>query len=100
MKKEEIKGHRSLRQRVSERCRQPMEAFEHLVVWRGQTNVTVYGCRRILLYTPRRICLLVGKRPLSVLGQGLICSAFCAGAVTVRGEIRGVEYAEGTEDGA
>ncbi|MBQ8431331.1 MAG: YabP/YqfC family sporulation protein [Clostridia bacterium] len=91
MKNEERGDRRSLRQRVADRCRQPMEVFENLVVWRGQTCVTVYGCRRILQYTPTRICVLAGKRRLEIFGEQLICAAFCAGAITVKGRIHGVE---------
>ena len=92
MKQEDTGAQKFFWQRMMERCRQPMEVFENLVVWRGQTTVTVYGCRRILLYTPTRICVLSGRYPLAIFGEKLICSAFCGGAVTVQGKIQGVEY--------
>ena len=63
-----------------------------LVVMRGQNSVTVYGCRRILLYSPCEIRLRVGRRALSVMGEGLFCTCFSAGSVTVEGQIQGVLY--------
>ncbi len=62
------------------------------VVIRGQYGVTVYGCRKILLYSPCEIRLQLGKRELSVLGRGLFCTCFSAGCVTVEGDVGGVLY--------
>lgn len=63
-----------------------------MVVMRGQSGVTVYGCRKILLYSPCEIRLRVGKKELSVLGKNLFCTCFSAGSVTVEGQVSGVLY--------
>ena len=47
----------------------------------------VRGCRRILSYGEREIVLSLGGQRLAIRGQGLLCSAFEAGCVTVRGNI-------------
>ena len=57
------------------------------VVLRGERSVTVYGCRKILRYRADRICLSLGKRRLSIEGEGLICLSFSAGAVAMEGRI-------------
>ena len=58
----------------------------------GGRRACVYGCRRILFYSPTEIRLLMAKEELSVLGRGLYCSSFSSGTVTVEGEIGGVLY--------
>lgn len=59
----------------------------------GEHSVIAYGCRRILLYTQEEIQLLRGKDTvLRILGDGLCCTCFSAGAVTVQGRIRGVLF--------
>ena len=66
-----------------------------MVVMRGGRGATVYGCQKILYYSPREIRLGVGKRTLSVVGEGLYCAAFGSGTVTVEGCVMGVRYEEG-----
>ena len=63
-----------------------------LIMLSGQARATLYGCRRILLYSPREIRLCIGKKEVSVLGEGLICTCFSAGSVTVEGCISSVVY--------
>ena len=63
-----------------------------MVVLHGQRAVTVYGCRKILSYSPWEIRLCVEKRELSVLGEGLLCTCFSSGSATVEGKIDGVLY--------
>ncbi len=58
----------------------------------GTHGATVYGCRRILHYSPSEICLCVGQRMVRVLGEALYCASFTAGAVTVGGKIGGVVF--------
>ena len=62
------------------------------VIVRGQRCATVYGCRKILFYSPCEIRLCMGRRVLSVLGERLLCTCFSAGSVTVEGQICGVFY--------
>lgn len=61
-------------------------------VLRGEHGAVVYGCRRILYYSPARICLSLGKRQIAVTGKDLICTSFCAGSVTVAGSVEGIAY--------
>ena len=63
-----------------------------LVVLRGQRAVTVYGCRKILSYSPCEIRLCVEKCELSVIGEALLCTCFSAGSATVEGYIGGIFY--------
>lgn len=83
---------RSFFSRVPKRVGKQNEFFEPLVVLRGQSEASVYGCRKILLYTPQKICLALRKRSLCILGESLSCSAFSGGAVTVEGRIETVRY--------
>ena len=69
-------------------------------VLRGAHGAAVYGCRRILFYAPERICLSRGKEKLCVRGRELICTSFCAGSVTVSGEVEGIFYCRGSCEGA
>jgi len=57
-----------------------------VAVLQGETGATVYGCRRILRYEPTCICLARTHGRICVLGEGLICTAFSAGCVTVEGD--------------
>ena len=63
-----------------------------LIMLSGQTRATLYGCRRILLYSPCEIRFCIGKKEVSVLGDHLICTCFSAGSVTVEGCISSVVY--------
>ena len=63
-----------------------------LLTLSGQRELTVEGCSGILAYERERISLRVSKTVLHVVGAGLLCVAFGAGSVTVRGEITGVYF--------
>ncbi len=54
---------------------------------RGRRNLTVHGCRRILSVSPTAVCLALPAETLTVCGEGLICTAYLAGAVGVEGRI-------------
>lgn len=62
------------------------------LVLRGETAAVVYGCKRILLYEKDRICLSLGNRQITLMGEDLICTSFTAGSVTVEGVIHGTSY--------
>lgn len=66
----------------------------------GARSVTVSGCRRILAYGDACIRLAVGKREvLTVEGEGLLCTVFRAGSVTVEGRLSCLRFErEGRED--
>ena len=61
--------------------------YSDSVVLHGDSGITVYGCRRILHYSPTRICLQAGKRQIRIEGKDLLCTAFSAGSVKGSGEI-------------
>ncbi len=63
-----------------------------MVLLYGRQCAVVYGCQRILSYTPRMIGLQVEGKPLYIDGACLFCSSFSAGTITVRGLIEGVRY--------
>jgi hypothetical protein len=62
------------------------------VVLHGDRGATVYGCRRIVTYSPTEIRLQVGGRRLSVQGCGLYCASFAAGTVRVEGCVSDVHW--------
>ena len=64
----------------------------------GEREVTVRGCRRILLYREDRVELALRGRVLAVTGRALYCTAFSAGTVTVVGKIQGVLLEDGSDD--
>ncbi len=61
----------------------------------GQQELTVRGCKKILSFGEREIRLAVGKTTVLILGEGLFCSAFGAGCVTVAGRIVTLTFEEG-----
>ena len=60
----------------------------------GQRELTVRGCKKILAYGEERIELAVGSIRLAIEGEGLLCSAFGAGSVTVTGKIVAICFEE------
>ena len=65
---------------------------------RGRNQLSVRGCRRIVLYTPTRIILKMKKELLSVCGKRLSCVAYLAGTVTVEGLIDSVSFLRGERE--
>ncbi len=63
-----------------------------MIVLRGQGQATLYGCSKILRYSPEEIRLRVGRREVSLVGGDLICTCFSAGCVTVEGRIDALLY--------
>ena len=61
----------------------------------GQNELTVRGCRKILSYGAERICLSLGKTVLFIEGEGLLCTVFEAGSVTVQGWICKIVFDKG-----
>ena len=87
----------SLRARLAERY--GAAGGKETVVLHGVAGATVYGCQRIVTYSPSEICLQVGRRRLSVLGRGLYCASFTAGTVKVEGCVAGVNWSGREADG-
>ena len=73
--------------------------FEALTVMRGDREVVVYGCKKILLYTPQEIRLAIKKQCLCVCGADLFCTSISGGAVTVEGRIAAIRYLETVAEG-
>ena len=63
-----------------------------LIILKGDSHATLYGCRRILLYSPCEIRLCIGRCEVSLLGEELLCTCFSAGSITVEGQIRALHY--------
>ncbi len=62
------------------------------VLLRGEESAVLYGCQRILFYGRTRICFALRKDKVSILGEGLICTAFSPMGVTVEGKVGGACY--------
>ena len=62
------------------------------VLLRGNHSAVFYGCDKILFYGRERICFSMGRRAVSVLGDGLCCTVFSPSGVTVEGHIDGICY--------
>ncbi len=93
MKKGTETGASVLRKPFGKRCEnRGVDPNRSTVVLRGSRGATVYGCRKILLYTPQKISLKLSRDVLTVFGKGLYCTAFCAGTVNLAGEIGQVRF--------
>ncbi len=60
----------------------------------GQGELAVRGCKKILSYGERCISLRVGKTVLSIHGEGLLCTAFGSGCVTITGQVVSLVFGE------
>ena len=58
-----------------------------LIEIRGQESMTVRGGGRILVYTPDRICMELGKDVLTICGRRLACTSYYVGAIGIEGKI-------------
>lgn len=54
---------------------------------RGEHQLIVSGCRRILEYSPQRIRLAIKGFSLIICGEGLVCSSYFERAVGIEGII-------------
>lgn len=82
----------SLKKRFAARYGTSVLTARELIILHGRCGVTVYGCHRILHYSPREIRLDAGKCGVSVTGERLYCASFTAGTVNVEGVVEGVRY--------
>jgi sporulation protein YqfC len=97
--KGEMNG-KSLRERFRASLGDGWRVLErNTVVLRGRRGVTVHGCRKILQYSPIEIRLELNRSAISIEGEGLYCTSFGTGSVTVEGNVRRVTYLEQTENG-
>ena len=51
------------------------------------------GCRRIIKYSPNEMIMAARGFEVRIRGEGLICTSYNCGAITVEGEIFGVDLA-------
>ena len=88
---------RALWERMMSRLELPREAlpFSFGLSLSGQGELVLYGCRGILRYEREEIVFAVWGREVWVQGEGLSCTAFGAGGVTVKGQISSVSFREG-----
>ncbi|MBQ9803048.1 MAG: YabP/YqfC family sporulation protein [Clostridia bacterium] len=61
----------------------------------GQEELTVRGCKKILVYERQTVTLSLGRVFLTVSGDALFCSAFGGGAVTLSGKIDTLSFSKG-----
>ena len=63
---------------------------------RGRNYLLISGCKRIEKYSPTVMVMRVGKDLLCVCGEGLICSSYHGGTVSIEGIINTIGF-EGEE---
>lgn len=59
---------------------------------RGRNNLTVHGCREIILYTTEKVRVKLPGSVLSVCGDGLYCTAYHSGVAQIDGIISSVSF--------
>ncbi len=71
----------------------PSDAFQRdtSIEIRERKRLLMRGCRKIIKYSPREMIMAARGFEVRIRGEGLICTAFNTGAVTVEGEIVGVD---------
>ena len=81
------------RAREASALQRARSAFEEcLVVLRGEGEVTVHGCKKILLYSTELIRLKMRRRTLCIRGKGLACTSFSGGIMMLEGRIDAISY--------
>ena len=87
----------SLRERIARLCGFPSDAVGisdgFTAELRGQSEVRIGGCQRIVYYRPDRITMQTRDGEWTVSGQGLTCTAYDCGSLGIEGRIDGV-YSE------
>lgn len=68
-----------------------------LVTICGRQSVRVEGKVKILLYSPHKIVLSLGKETLSISGERLLCSAYHGRELTLEGYVSSVSFEEELE---
>lgn len=73
--------------------RSPAQDFYHLpdLVLRGG-HVATDGCRRVLDFTPEKICLDLGDSVITLYGSGLRIESFAGRRLISSGQIRNIEF--------
>ena len=92
MKNEKQDAKKSLYERLTGIKDRVSVGTRDMVVLRGKRGGTVYGCRKILQYSPIEIRLQLSGTVVSLEGQSLYCTSFGAGTVTVEGDVHRATY--------
>ena len=66
---------------------------EFSVEIRERRTLYMRGCRRITKYSPDEMIMAAKGFEVRIRGEGLICTSYNCGAVTVEGDIYGVDLA-------
>ncbi len=67
-------------------------AGEVRIELRGRNMLLLNGCRRILKYSTEEIIFAVRGDSVKVSGEGLVCTSYHSGAVSVEGSICSVAF--------
>ena len=88
---------KGLRQWIIDKLDIPADVIEGgvRIDLRGRNQLIVYGCKKILDYSPTEIRLAVCKWVLWVKGEGLSCNSYLSGAVGIDGKIDAIAFEEG-----
>ena len=64
---------------------------------RGEYAVSIAGAKKILSYSPEKICLKTKKGAVNIVGERLICTSYHPSKVRIEGHVASV-YFEEAED--
>ena len=94
MNKKTRREKRSLAEVINEKLDIPSDVLPGgtLVEIRSQSEVSVTGTKKILLYSDTHIRLGIKKGALSVRGERLVCTSYHPGGVRIGGHISGVSF--------
>ncbi len=98
-KKEQKKEKRGIVEYLSMKAELPSDilAGEVRVELRGRNTMFLCGCRRISNYSPKLIVFEIKGGRVGIFGEGLICTSYHAGTVSVEGYISSVRFLEDGE---
>ncbi len=78
----------SIVERLGQRLDIPADVISGIhIELRGRNNLTVRGCRKILLYTETEVRVRLYGETLLICGSGLYCTAYHSGVVEIDGII-------------
>lgn len=95
--REEERRRESVRERINRILDVPEERLMcgSYIEMRGQYNLRLSGCRKILMYAPERIVLSCRRGTVSVDGKRLVCISYHTGNVEIEGLIEGLYFRNG-----
>ena len=91
------KKHKNPACRLQNKISLPSDALmgEVRIEMRGRNTLFVCGCRRIIKYSPKEIIFAVNGYSIAVGGEGLVCTTYHYGSVTVEGKIDSIAFEDG-----